>query len=140
MLCNSLSGWYGQPVRRPLLSLAVPLVVCAGAGIAALADRGGDPALSLKQQQLQRLTPAAVDALVATAPDPRGAARPHGTARCVAGSSGDLRNPWSCGIRYPDGFTARYRVTIRADGSYVGQRLDDAGQITGCCLALGNIG
>ena len=106
----------------------------------AIAGRGGDPAFQFRQSTFQRLSTPAVDALVGTAPDPRGNQRPKGVARCRPGTSGDLRNPWRCTIVYTGRFRTRYLVTVHPDGSYVGRRLDQPGEITGCCTALQSVG
>src|SRR4051812_33035118 len=115
-------------LRRPLL-LVVPVLVCLAAAVTTIAGRGGDPALALRERQLARLTPPAVESLVSTAPDPRGADRPKGRASCRPGTSAGLRNPWRCSIVYRGAFVTRYLVTIKPDGSYTGRRLDEPGSI-----------
>jgi hypothetical protein len=100
----------------------------------------GDQLFALRQRNLTRLSAHAVNTLVGTAPDPRGRNRRPGTARCRPGRRDDLRNPWSCTITYSGRLTTRYLVTIRPNGSYIGHRLDDVGQITGCCTQLSGLG
>lgn len=118
------------------MPLITPLAVCLIAALVAGNARTADPSFALSQQGLTRLSTHAVDGLVGTAPDPRGGNR-RGTPSCRPGTLDDLRNPWSCRIVYRGGFRTRYRVTISPRGSYVGRRLDDAGEISGCCVSLG---
>lgn len=123
-----------------VIAITLPALAALAAGATTIAGRGGDPVLALRQQQFERLSRSAVESLVGTAPDPRGEARPRGRASCRPGRKDDLRNPWRCSIAYRGDFRTRYLVTISPRGSYFGKRLDDAGSITGCCVALGNIG
>jgi hypothetical protein len=59
---------------------------------------------------------------------------------CAPEDTDSLRNPWNCRIVYQGRFVTRYRVTVAPDGSYVGQRLDEPGQIRGCCTSLRGVG
>lgn len=123
-----------------MLFLAVPLVVCVAGAIAGIGAHQSDPLFAFHQRNLTRLSTDAVNALVRTAPDPRDRRRVDGVARCRPEGRDDLRNPWSCVITYRHGLKARYLVTIGADGSYVGRRLDVAGAISGCCTRVIGVG
>lgn len=124
-------------VSRLAVVLSAPLAACLASLVGALAVHGGDPVFEFSQREIHRLTPAAVNALVATAPDPRDQGRTDGVARCRAQGSSGLGNPWRCTLRYRGGLTSRYAVTIRPDGSYSGRGVAPAGRISGCCLAPG---
>lgn len=122
-------------MRLPILGLALPAVVGLVAAVFALHARESDPVFARDQRRLAQLEPATVNALVGALKDPRDG-KGRGKARCRPGGAEDLRNPWTCSIRYRDGFRPRFRVTMRADGSYTGRRLDDSGTISGCCAPI----
>ena len=118
-----------------IVPLAVLGVVSAGM---AWNQREDDPAFIVAQQQLRRITQADVQRTLRDAPDPK-TNRKSSAAKvsCHPGRDDDRRNPWRCRISYPSGERPRYSVTIAADGSYAGRRLDLPGQISGCCVQPG---
>src|SRR3712207_999196 len=100
-----------------------------------------DPAFVLAQQQLRKLPQAEVETTIAEAPDPStGKQVRRAKASCRPGGRDELRNPWRCRIVYPSGERPRYEVTIQPDGSYRGERRDDVGDITGCCVRVAGEG
>ena len=106
--------------------LVVVSLTAAGLGgtVASLSGRGADDAFLLRQENPLRVTPAAVERLVLTAP-------------CRAEGHRELRNQWRCTVSYPSGTRSPFRVTIRPDGSYVARYLeDDSAPATGCCLQV----
>lgn len=127
-------------MRRTMVFLAVPLAVCVAGALMGIAARGGDSLFEFHQRNLTRLSADAVDALVRTAPDPRDRQRVDGVARCRPEGREDLRNPWSCTITYRHGLKARYLVTIRVDGSYLGRSPEGGGGIAGCCTRVSGLG
>jgi hypothetical protein len=126
-------------------TLVVPLLAVGLASFILIrAQQGSGGTLVAQQQQAEALTPAGVDRVVRAAPDPVGREKAS-SARCVPLGRGELRNPWRCVLRYPTGRRFQYRVTISADGSYVGDdevvlapppRHHDTGRITGCCIVV----
>jgi hypothetical protein len=125
-------------VLIPLLAVAVVSFV-----FVRLKQGEGQP-LIVAQRHAQTLTPSAVASVVRVAPDPV-IRRAGVAARCASSGSGVLRNPWRCRIRYPSGRVIGYRVTINADGSYVGndelvryhgRQFHDTGTIGGCCISI----
>jgi hypothetical protein len=132
----------GSPVSsgiemRQLLVL-VPVVAVAVAGvIAGLSGRGADEAFLVDQKNPTRVSAEAVEELMLTAPDP---APPHPRSatrsRCDTDGRRELRNPWRCTVRYRSGSVARFVVTIKSDGSYVGDYVGHTASATGCCLRL----
>jgi hypothetical protein len=128
----------GVPIRE---LLAVGALAAAGVGgaLAGLGARGADEAFLLRQQNPVRVTPPAVERLMLTAPDPEPPHRETATgARCRAEGGRELRNPWHCTVRYPAGRRVRFEVTLKIDGSYVADYVDDPGNATatGCCLRV----
>jgi hypothetical protein len=127
-------------VRR----LAVPVVwgACllgAAGTVVALGGRGSAGVFRDEQSRSLVLTPstvltaAAVQAVVAQAPEPVSPSRrtPPAQVSCRAQGGGTLRNPWSCTIRYRSGTRAHYRVVVQPDGHYTGT---GTGIINGCCV------
>jgi hypothetical protein len=117
---------------------AVALVVCVVGvvgTIVALNARGADDAFLLRQEHPVKLSAAAVEELMLSAPDPEPPHDPAGTrADCTAEGRRDLRNPWQCTVHYRSGSVADYRVTINADGSYFARYKGDSATARGCCL------
>jgi hypothetical protein len=126
---------------RALAALSVSGAVVLGAAgtVVALGGRGSEGAFRDEQSRSLAiklstvLTPAAVQAVVAEAPEPVSPRQrtPPVQVRCRPGGGGPLRNPWSCAIRYRSGTRAHYRVVVQPDGHYTGV---GTGIITGCCV------
>jgi hypothetical protein len=124
------------------LAAAIVWVVAllgVASAVVVVGNRGGEDLFRIQQSRALGLTPAKVlsaarvQAVVALAPEPvRAAARtPPTRVSCRPGSSGVLRNPWSCTIRYRSGTLARYRVEVQPNGYYRGS---GTGVIDGCCV------
>ena len=115
--------------------LGIPLAVAGLAGsVVAIAGRAADPLFEVRQRHPRPLTAEAVERAVGEAPEPVPGPRTRSAeAHCSSRVTGDLRNPWTCTVRYRSGESFRYRVEVEADGSYRGQ--DRTGQhlIYGCC-------
>jgi len=137
----------GLELRTLIVIVALVTTSLAGA-IAAVSGRGADDAFLLRQKNPTRVTTAAVEELMLTAPDP---IPPHDAAamhsRCRTQGRRELRNPWRCRVQYRSGSVAHYAVTIRPDGSYRARYLltirpdgsrETGGQARakGCCLAI----
>jgi hypothetical protein len=124
-------------IAAPVVCGVVLLGVAAA--VVAFADRGSEglfreeQSRSLALKPSPALTAAAVQAVVAKAPEPVARARrtPVAQVRCRPAGNGPLRNPWTCAIRYRSGTRARYRVVVQPDGRYTGV---GTGIITGCCV------
>lgn len=123
---------------RAVVVLA-PVVVAGLAGtVAAVSARDADDAFLLRQESPTTVSSAAVEKLVLTAPD---LAPPHESpgvaSRCRALGERELRNPWRCTVSYRSGNQVRLTVTIRPDGSYVGDYFgDEDARAEGCCLRV----
>ena len=118
------------------LAATLPLLVAGLAGtMITLGARDADTAFLYRQEHPLRISPAQVERVVRTAPDPVGVPRAPGRrAHCRPTTRRGLRNPWRCSVSYGSGRTARYRVTVRADGSYVGRYLGGSSTVEGCCV------
>lgn len=119
------------------LAVVVPIVAAGLAGtLAGFGGRGADEQFLLRQENPTRVTAAAVEKLILTAPDPSPPHRPTATrSHCRAEGGRELRNPWHCTVSYPSDDSVPFRVIIRYDGSYVARYLDDdSARATGCCL------
>ena len=123
---------------RTLVALLLPVATAATGVVFVLGDRNADDQFLLSQSRTERMAAADVERVVKTAPEPDVGRAFEGTkATCRPLGKGELRNPWSCRLRYPNGTRLRYRVTVAADGSYAGERQDIPGEITGCCIETG---
>jgi hypothetical protein len=126
-------------MRRPGLTLILPIVLVGliGTAVAAI-GRQSDTEFIYRQQNLTALTPAVLEHFVASAPDPRpGMGRHRGLrARCVAQGVGELRNPWTCTVKYPVGHAVRYRVVIDPTGHVRGASRDGTLVVYGCCVGF----
>lgn len=125
-----------------------PLAVLVGLAVTSFVfvrvNSGSGDAFVANQRMAQALTPAGVERVVRTAPDPVGGRRGR-SAGCVALGRGELRNPWRCTISYADGRRIQYTVQLHLDGSfagsdeivhYGGRSYHDTGQINGCCVVI----
>lgn len=123
-------------MRRPAV-LVAPLLIAGLAGtVAVLKSHESNAAFVLQQQSLSSVPASALERFVASAPDPQpGTGRRKGLgAACTPGGSGELRNPWSCTVRYPRAHAITYRVAITPQGRVTG--VDRSGQLRvyGCCV------
>ena len=131
------------------LMVLVPVAIAAlGGAVAGVSGRGADDAFLARQKNPTRVTTAAVERLLLTAPDPIPPhASPATRSTCRTSGRRELRNPWRCTVRYRSGGIARYVATIRPDGSYRaryvltisadGSRFEgDDATATGCCLRI----
>ena len=131
--------------RRPAIALLVTLGALLATGLAisavTLSAFGGDAAF-LERQQNARPTPAGeVERVLLTTPSPFAPHRRDAvSARCTSRGTGELRNPWRCTVAYESGPKARFRLTVRYDGSFKADHLDSSGAVVGCCLALTSAG
>lgn len=120
--------------------VAVPIILVGLAGTAvALSDRSADPVFVYRQQNLSEVQPSQLAHLLSLTSDPRpglGHTRARGVT-CSPRGSGELRNPWSCVVRYGRGASVNYNVTISPTGRVTGS--DPTGQLVihGCCVGPG---
>jgi hypothetical protein len=102
----------------------------------AVRGRGVDDQFLLRQRHPIEMRASDVEAPLKTAPEP---VAPHRrdavSVSCTPRRSRRLRNPWRCAVSYRSGRTARLRVVVRSDGSYVGYFLARSGSVVGCCVA-----
>lgn len=123
-------------MRRPTLLVAPLLFAGLVGSVVVLKSHEGNAAFVLQQQSLSSLPAALLERFVASAPDPRpGAGGRKGLdANCTPAGSGELRNPWSCTVRYPQGHAITYRVMVTPQGRVRG--VDRTGQLVvyGCCV------
>jgi hypothetical protein len=111
------------------------LIGLAGTAFA-INDRSADSLFIYRQQNLSAVQPSTLAHLVSLTSDPRplmGHTRAIG-ASCSPRGIGELRNPWSCVVRYGRGRPVRYEVTISTTGTVSG--IDPTGQlvVNGCCV------
>jgi hypothetical protein len=137
------------PVKmaRRLSAVVVSFALLVGVTGAMIAwyERGGAGLFRYEQSRSLGLTPATVlsagrvEAVVAEAPEPVAPTRRTRPRHvlCRPGGTGELRNPWSCVIRYRSGTLAHYRVVVEPNGFYTGT---GTGIITGCCVKTPTLG
>jgi hypothetical protein len=122
---------------RQLFVLVPVLAIAIAAVLVGLSGRGAEEAFLVSQKNPTRVSAEAMEKLMLTAPDP---APPHGKsatrAHCDTSGRRELRNPWHCTVHYSSGSVASFVVTLKSDGSYVGQYVGDTARATGCCLDL----
>lgn len=120
----------------PLVLLGVLLATGVAGSVATVANRDLDPAFELRARNPLRVEPEQVEQAVLNAPEPaaEGPKTEARSARCRAGTTGDLRNPWSCTVRYASGARFAYTVQVDADGSFEGQTAAGDRIISGCCV------
>lgn len=102
------------------------------------ADRGADSTFTgARAAASGPVTAARLEALVRKAPVAKGVAPdPRTKAACTSKGTGQLRNPWTCTVRYPSGQRVAYRVRVFRNGGFVGRGLVGRGGISGCCVPL----
>jgi hypothetical protein len=115
----------------------VVLGAVLGAGLAgtavALGSRGADEEFLQEQRNPPSLRASDVERVVKSAPDPATGKGAGVAATCKSRGSGQLKNPWTCVVRYSSGKRVRIAVRIRQDGYYSG-RYAGGGGATGCCI------
>lgn len=125
-------------------ALLVPILIVGIVGFVVIRNQQGQGVTVVGHQQVQFLTPAAVDEVLRNSPDPIGKERAS-LVSCNPTGSGALRDPWFCVLRFPTGHVIEYSVTINADGSYVGADQfvvvpapphRAPGTIDGCCVPV----
>ena len=125
-------------MKRPGLTLILPIIVVGmiGAAVAVIGRTTSDSAFVFRQQNLAPITPVMLEHFVASARDPRpGTGRHPGlSARCSSQGLGELRNPWTCTVKYPVGDDVRYRVVIDPTGHVTGVNRDGSLIVYGCCV------
>jgi|1186.fasta_scaffold60069_2 hypothetical protein len=104
----------------------------AGSTIA-LAHRGGDAQFIQDQLHPPALSPAEVERVVRSAPDPLVGKGSGVSATCEREGSGQLGNPWGCVVSYKSGRQGRLTVHVNQDGTYTG-RYAGGGGVNGCCI------
>ncbi len=121
--------------------MALVLAVGIAGTAIALRSREGDTQFVARQQDLVPVAASALERLIVTTSDPRpGYAGLARGARCSAGSSSVLGDPWTCTVRYPRPPRVRYRVTVYADrsidgfGQPEGRPLGGPLTVSGCCV------
>jgi hypothetical protein len=125
--------------------LFLPLLAVGLVSFVIVRSQQGEGApLITRQQQAEALTPSKVEGVVRVAPE--SANGPAGKwAVCKPLGTGELHNPWRCTIHYASGRVTQYRVTLHANGSYIGddqvvyyqgRRSTGPGQIRGCCVVV----
>jgi hypothetical protein len=120
----------------PLILLGVLLATGVAGSVATMANRELDPAFEFRARNPLRVEPEQVERAVMNAPEPaaEGPKTKARSARCKAGTTGDLRNPWTCAVRYASGARFSYEVEVDADGAFEGQTADGQRLISGCCV------
>lgn len=126
--------------------VALILAVGLAGTVVALNGREVSPQFVSAQKGLAPVSAQVLERLILTTSDPRpgydippAPARAR-EARCLAGSSRALGNPWSCVVRYPRPPAVHYRVSVHADGSIsgsgqpVGRPLRGVLTLSGCCV------
>lgn len=119
-------------IRELVVAAAVLSAGLAGTAVA-LNGRGADEEFLQEQRNPPKLRPADVERVVKTAPDPATGKGAGLAAACNSRGSGQLKNPWSCVVRYPSGKRVRIAVRVKQDGYYSG-RYEGGGGATGCCI------
>ena len=127
-------------LARPVAIVVTPIILIGlAASVIALSDRLADPGFAVHQRQLSPVRSASLAHLLSLARDPSpGLGRPRATSVvCSPRGSGELRNPWSCVVRYGRAGSVAYQATISGTGRV--QATDASGQlvITGCCARPG---
>ena len=128
-------GVMRKPSKRPAV-LVLPSVVAAVLGsVVAASNRDAGDSFVLNQEQLQPVQAAELEAAVVRAPNalPGSGGGRGNSARCRSRGGGELRNPWTCVVRYPSGDVIRYRVTVDPDRSFEGASRGNVLVISGCC-------
>src|SRR5262249_54802899 len=135
-----------QVARAAVVPVAL-LVVGLVAFVFVRTHQGDVGAFADRQRGPTQLRAAQVEQVVRLAPDRPGGGRRYQALRasCRPNGTGQLRNPWACRLGYRSGRNIAYRVTVRANGSYIGDdqvtryagaSTHGPGTISGCCIAV----
>ncbi len=126
-----------RPTIPALAALAAVLTTGLAIATVALAAFGGDAAFLERQRKAAPTRAGEIERLLLTTPSPFAPHRRDAMrARCTTRGSGELGNPWRCTVAYRSGPKARFRLTVRYDGSFKADHLDSSGAVVGCCVAL----
>ncbi len=123
-------------IRRPALLLLPLLLAGLAATVVAVKGRESDTQFVVRQESLSSIPASLLERFMISAHDPRpGLGGGKGTAAvCRAEGTGQLRNPWSCVVRYPRGASITYRVTVDPQGYVDGFSRVAKVRVYGCCL------
>jgi hypothetical protein len=120
---------------RELVVAGAALGAALAGSVVALGSRGADAQFLQDQRHPPSLRAAAVERVVRTAPDPMTGKGSAEAATCKSRGSGQLRNPWSCFVRFRSGKAVRMTVVVQQDGSYDGRYVGvKSAAATGCCI------
>jgi hypothetical protein len=122
---------------KALAVLGPILVIGLIGAVVSFRAHESDPGFLFSQQHASHVTPVSVERVVTLSKEPV----PPGTsstkassATCKARGQGELRNPWTCRIRYRSGHVIAYRVDLTPDGRAHGQDSAGVRRIQGCCV------
>ncbi len=126
------------PRRAIGVCVLVPVLAAALAvAAAAYAAYGGEAAFTRQQAAARPARAVDLERVMLTTQEPYGEhTRTVIRADCRARGTGELQNPWRCGMRYASGRRAAFRVELRGDGSFRARHLGGSGSIVGCCVEL----
>jgi hypothetical protein len=124
---NGRNGYgHGVSVKATAVLIAVALVGVAGA-VTATAAREPDEAFLFRQRAPGQVRAQALVAQLRRTDEPVPASPTRAVAAaCRSAGTGELKNPWSCRVRYASGRVFRYRIVVAPDGSFRGS--DPTGQ------------
>jgi hypothetical protein len=127
-------------MRRGVLVVLPLLAVGVAGALALLVVRESDAAFVFRQQHSRTIEPTEVALAVKTAREPvfSGKGSQAVAVSCRPGRLGDLRNPWSCRVRYASGRRVRYTLTIAPDGGWSGVDRTGDRHVRGCCFTIGH--
>lgn len=123
-------------MRLPAAVVLAPLLAAGIGGTAvALANRELDSSFAYRQKSPLKVEAGQVEKAVMQSPEPAPVKKTRAVrARCTPGSRGDIRNPWTCRVRYASGNAFTYEVRVEADGEFRGQNAIGDRIIYGCCV------
>lgn len=124
-----------RPWSIPVIALLPVLAVGVVSAIVALEQRAPDAAFLFAQQHPSGDRRAAVERIIAAAPEPVPGRRRPAAVRSQCRQTGGGRigsTRWSCTVRYRSGHVLRYAVKVRGNGSLIGETTN--GEVTGCCV------
>jgi hypothetical protein len=130
---------YPDRVRRGVFLLLPTLAIGVIAGLLTIAAHQGDAAWVFNQQHPRNVSARQFETVIAKTrePLPTGQGLPAASARCIPGTQGPKRNPWSCTVRYGSGRKVTYSLEVRPDGKFKGVDRTGTRIVTGCCITGG---
>lgn len=124
-------------MTRPgrIVILPIALVGALATSIAVIDRADSDSMFTYQQGRLTSVSPSVLERFVASAPDPRPGKGAHRgiAATCTTLGVGELRNPWTCKVRYPVG-DVTYNVVISPTGQINGTSANGSLIVYGCCV------